>query len=105
MLSKVSLENPGNWYKHVGRVEQLINNIEPRSTKVLPFKLLTDVDMRVVDSSELKDQVQQTLIQELGEYRKQMRQEVREQANFQSEEKGRNAVQGQRSSCNQTHSV
>jgi len=100
MLSKVSLENPGNWYKHVGRVEQLINNIEPRSTKVL-----TDVDMRVVDSSELKDQVQQTLIQELGEYRKQMRQEVREQANFQSEEKGRNAVQGQRSSCNQTHSV
>jgi len=46
MLSKLILESPGRWYKHLGKVQQIINNTEPRSTKVLPFKLLTGLDMR-----------------------------------------------------------
>jgi len=41
MLSKLSLESPGCWYKHIGKVQQIINNTEPRSFKVSPFKLLT----------------------------------------------------------------
>jgi len=28
MLSKISLENPGNWYKHVGKVQQWISSPE-----------------------------------------------------------------------------
>jgi len=28
MLSKLSLESPGCWYKHVGKVQQIINNTE-----------------------------------------------------------------------------
>lgn len=71
--------------------------------------------MRVVDSSELKKQVKESLIQELNTDRKHMRQgarnyiyrsvAVRERANFQTEDKGRKAIHGQRSCCNQTYSV
>jgi len=47
MLSKLSLESAECWYKHVGKVQQIINNTAPRSTKVSPFKLLTGLDMRI----------------------------------------------------------
>ncbi|XP_070075626.1 uncharacterized protein [Drosophila takahashii] len=89
MLSKMSLENPGNWYKHVGKVQQWVNNIEPRSTKVTPFKLLTGVDMRLIDSSELKEQIQQSLIQELDQEREQIRKEARENIQALQEENRR----------------
>jgi len=78
MLSKMSLENPGICYKHVRKVQQGVNNIEPRSTKETPFKLLTGINMRIVDSSELKEQIRQTLFQELDEQRDQIRKEARE---------------------------
>ncbi|KAH8351200.1 hypothetical protein KR084_010546, partial [Drosophila pseudotakahashii] len=89
MLSKMSLENPGNWYKHVGKVQQIVNNIEPRSTKVTPFKLLTGVDMRLIDSSELKEQIQQSLMQELDQEREQIRKEARENIQALQEENRR----------------
>jgi len=78
MLSKLSIENPGLWYKHVGIVQQAINNIEPRSTKVTPFKILTGIDMRCTNDIELKDLVQQSLLDELNEERDILRSEARE---------------------------
>lgn len=52
IVSKLCHENPGSWYKHVDRVQQLINNTPPRSTKSSPFKILTGLEMRVTEAPE-----------------------------------------------------
>jgi len=41
MLSNISLESPWCWYKHVGKVQQIIKNKERRSTKI------SRLDMRI----------------------------------------------------------
>jgi len=76
MLSKLSLESPGCWYKHVGKVQQ--SNTEPRSTKVSPFKLLTGLDMRISGDVQLKSLIQDCLISELDDERDKLRKEARE---------------------------
>ncbi|KAH8373691.1 hypothetical protein KR200_005499, partial [Drosophila serrata] len=78
LLSKLSQENPGCWYKQVGRVQQAINNTEPRSTKVAPFKLLTGLDMRVSSNQELKELIGDCLISELQEEREKLREIARQ---------------------------
>jgi len=55
MLAMLSYESPLAWYKYVGRVQQIINSTEPRSTRITPFKLLTGVDMRLAGCHELTD--------------------------------------------------
>lgn len=88
MLSKLSIGNPGSWYKHIGRVQQIINNSEPRSTKVAPFKILTGSDMRCRDDLNLKEIMQQALIDELDEERDLLRKQARDNIkNLQEENK------------------
>jgi len=78
MLAKLSYESPLAWYKYVGRVQQIINSTEPRSTKITPFKLLTGVDMRLAGCHELKDLMQEFAIKDLDEKREKFRQTARE---------------------------
>lgn len=78
MLSKFSYDSPTAWYKYVGKVQQIINSTEPRSTKVTPFKLLTGVDMRLADSSELRELINEFFVKELDQEREQIRSEARE---------------------------
>jgi len=88
MLAKLSYESPLAWYKYVGRVQQIINSTEPRSTKITPFKLLTGVDMRLAGYHELKDLMQEFAIKDLGEKREKFRQTARENIkNVQDENK------------------
>jgi len=77
-MLNLSLESPGCCYKHVGKVQQIINNTEPRSTKVSPFKLLTGLDMRISGDVQLKSLIQDCFISELGDERHKLRQEARE---------------------------
>jgi len=98
MLSKLSLESPGCCYKHVGKVQQIINNTEPRSTKVSPFKLLTGLDMRISGDVQLKSLKQDCFISELDGERHKLRQEAREniqsgkRESFLCKKKGRKEV-------------
>jgi len=82
----MSLENPGNWYKDVGKIQQWANNKDPKSTKVIPLKLLTGVDMHKIDSTDLKEQNQKSLNRELDEEREQIRDEARENVQALQEE-------------------
>jgi len=78
MLSKLSLESPGCWYKHVSKVQQIIKNTEPRRTKVSPFKLLTGLDMRISGDVLLKSLIQDCLVSELDDERDKLSKEARE---------------------------
>lgn len=53
MLPKLCYENPCSCYKHIDVVQQTISKTPPRSTQVLPLRLLTGVEMKLKRISEL----------------------------------------------------
>lgn len=73
MLSKLYTESPDNWYKHIERVQQTINNTPPRSTKLPPFKLLTWVEMEVGTDPRLSELLEEAAVEELEEERESVR--------------------------------
>ena len=64
MLSKCT-EEPKNWYRHVDKVRQIMNNTAPRSTKFSTFRLMTGVEMRREEYPDLKDIIDDDIKSEL----------------------------------------
>ena len=54
LLAKLCNGNPMNWYRHVRRVQMLINSNVPSNTQVSTFKPLTGVEMRLPDYPDLR---------------------------------------------------
>lgn len=73
VLSKLFTENPQNWYKHVDRVQQCINNTPSRSTKFSPFKILTGPDMKVKNLDNIRHIIEEETLVELDQEREQIR--------------------------------
>jgi len=73
MLSKLSHESAGDWYKHVSKVQQIINSTPPRSTLVSPFKILTGIEMRLPNDLELNLLIKESLVMDLDEERELVR--------------------------------
>ena len=46
VLSKLSIDKPSKWYKHVNAVQRTVTSTTSRSTKRTPYELLTEVRMR-----------------------------------------------------------
>lgn len=76
MLAKLCVESPGNWYKHVDRVQTTKNNT--RSTDIAPFKLLTGVDMRIKDCPVTRQILEELTIEEFKNERNSLREEAKE---------------------------
>lgn len=53
ILTKMSLENPLHWYRHVARLQQFINATTSRSTGRSPFELLFGVKARYAHEDRL----------------------------------------------------
>ncbi|XP_037929868.1 uncharacterized protein LOC119664454 [Teleopsis dalmanni] len=77
LLTKLCINSSANWYKFVGRVQQFINNIPPKSTKHAPFKILTGFDMRTQDSLGLREWVDDEYRLELDRQRDEIRNEAK----------------------------
>lgn len=78
MLAKLCMESPGNWYKHVDRVQRTLNDTPPRSTHISPFRLLTGVDMRTGDCTDKKGILEELAIEEFNKERYSLREEARD---------------------------
>lgn len=76
LLTKLCHNNPANWYKHVDRVQRMLNNSPPRSTNVTPFKILTGLNMRTSEDVELRELLEESLINELDEERGNVRKQA-----------------------------
>lgn len=50
MLTKLTIENPEQWYKYVAKVQSCINGTYQRSIKTTPFELIFGIRMRNVDN-------------------------------------------------------
>jgi len=55
MRSQLCQNNQANWYCHVDKIQQIINNTPPRTTKYSPFKILTALNMRKKDDVEIDE--------------------------------------------------
>lgn len=78
MLAKFCMEDPKSWYKHVRRVQTMINSTVSRSTQYSPFKLLTGVEMRIPDYPDLREILESEIVDELIEDRDEMRLKAKE---------------------------
>lgn len=78
MLAKLSRENPNQWYRHIDRVQQYINNTPTRSTCFSPFKILTGCDMRLSDFTDIREALEYQAIEDLDMERDKIREDARE---------------------------
>lgn len=49
ILTKLSLNDPAKWYRHVSAVQRIINSTTSSVTKFFPFEVLTGVKMKNKD--------------------------------------------------------
>ncbi|GFS58339.1 transposon Tf2-6 polyprotein [Trichonephila clavipes] len=63
VLTKLSLDDPTKWYRHVDRLQRILNSTVSRSTKWTPFELLTGAQMRNKEDIKIRG----LMIQELQE--------------------------------------
>lgn len=73
VLTKFSLGNPDQWYKHVGKVQTAINSTFHRSTGTTPFMLLFGVEMRLPDDLRLKTLIEEEYIEYFQNFRDELR--------------------------------
>lgn len=76
VLTKLSVESPTSWYKHVGRVQRCINSTFQRSTGMSPFELLTGA--KIKQTTDVN--VMEMLEKEMAEMHCDARDELRQQA-------------------------
>ncbi|XP_037051796.1 uncharacterized protein LOC119085486 [Bradysia coprophila] len=77
ILSRMSVEDPKQWYKFVSRLQTTINSTVTRSTGLTPFELLVGVKMRTRGDMELANQLEEALLHDFDEKRQEQRQLAR----------------------------
>lgn len=77
VLTKLSIENPMQWYRHVSKLQRIINSTTSRSTKQTPFKLLFGVDMRNSEDVQLAKLIEEGLQAEFNCQRQELRMEAK----------------------------
>lgn len=55
VLAKLSIDDPTKWYKHVSRVQQILNSSYHRSINMTPFELLVGVKMKSKEDIKVKE--------------------------------------------------
>lgn len=78
VLAKLSIENPMDWWKHVGRVQQVMNSSRNRSIKKTPFEVLIGEKMHLKEDQELRKFIDEELIEIFEEDRLKIRTEAKE---------------------------
>lgn len=79
MLTKLSIEEPGVWYKHVGRVQSALNSTFQRSINTTPFNLMIGTKMKCKEDIRVLELLQEETIKEYDDCREELRQKAKEQ--------------------------
>ena len=75
-LTKLTLDDPRKWFKHVSEVQKFLNDTTCRSTKFTPFELLTGVKMRNSENPSIREILIEEMFNQHNECRNQLRQEA-----------------------------
>lgn len=79
VLTKLSMDNPMTWYKHVDRVQRCINSTYQRSIGTTPFQLLFGTHMRQVEDVLLHEWLQNDVVDEFCGQRNVLRADAKRQ--------------------------
>lgn len=77
ILTKLSLEKPTEWYKHVDRVQQFINASYNRSIGATPFEILIGRNMRLGSDLQIRDVLREFVLELFNQERADLRGEAR----------------------------
>ncbi|XP_011688730.1 PREDICTED: uncharacterized protein K02A2.6-like [Wasmannia auropunctata] len=84
VLSKLSVDEPDKWYKHIGRLQQIINSSSHRSIGTTPFELLFGTKLRSKADFRLKELLEEELRDQFQNERKRIA-SYREKSDFRSD--------------------
>jgi len=79
VLAKISIDDPTKWYKHVSRLQQILNSTYQRSIDTTPFELLVGTKMKTNEDVIMKEAIEQEMSHHYDKTRKQLREDARKQ--------------------------
>lgn len=77
-LTKLCIENPTLWYRHVSRVQRALNSTFHRSIHTTPFELLMGAKMRNKEDIEIVELLEEEIISQYDENREIIREQAKE---------------------------
>lgn len=89
VLSKLSIDDPTKWFKHTDRVQQFINKTYQRAIGTTPFELFFGVPMKTKEDVQLKQLIEQEVIESFMEDRESLRENAKQQIRSLKEENKR----------------
>ncbi|UYV74585.1 hypothetical protein LAZ67_12000202 [Cordylochernes scorpioides] len=79
VLTKLSIDNPQEWHKHVRKLQKALNSTHQRSIKMSPFELLVGVKMRKEEDLRLLEMIEEELASTFDEERDQKRKAAKQE--------------------------
>lgn len=79
VLTKLCIENPALWYRHVSRLQRSLNSTYHRSIDTSPFKLLVGTNMRNKEDLEIIQLLQQEEVLQYDKEREEHRLRAKQQ--------------------------
>lgn len=79
VLAKMSIEESSKWYKHVPKLQQMLNSTYQRSIHTTPFELLIGAKMKTEDDLKMKEAIEQEILDSFENARQQLRDDAKKQ--------------------------
>lgn len=79
VLAKMTIEEPTKWYKHVSKLQQMLNSTYQRSINTTPLELLIGTKMRTNEDYRMKEIIEQEMIHDFEDARNQLRSAAKKQ--------------------------
>lgn len=79
LLTKLCIEDPSAWFKHVGKVQRALNSTFQRSINMTPFEVLIGTKMRTKEDVKIQELLQEENIKQYDETREKLRIQAKEQ--------------------------
>ncbi|GFV48390.1 uncharacterized protein TNCV_3026601, partial [Trichonephila clavipes] len=93
VLTKLTIEDPEKWFKHVHRLQRIMNSTTTRSTKFTPFEVLIGVKMKKQkEDLQIKHLLEDELSEQFINKRETLRNEAKENILRLQAEKTRNST-------------
>lgn len=81
ILTKLSIDNPQNWYKHIHRLQRSLNSTISRSINKTPFEIMFGIPMKSPEEHDVNKIIEEELILEYDDNRNKLRQTARDDIN------------------------
>ncbi|UYV81667.1 hypothetical protein LAZ67_20001865 [Cordylochernes scorpioides] len=95
VLTKLSIDNPQEWHKHVRKLQKALNSTHQRSIRMSPFELLFGVKMRKEEDLRLLEMIEEELALTFDEERDQKRKAAKQEI-LKTQEENRNTFNKKR---------